>query len=300
MKINPLRSAAPALRLIAGFAFLVAARLVAAPLAQPTAVHTKPDSASPTITYLKIGAEPKAVADAVATTPAGWMAIELPGPFEGYVENKDLSKSLDVKPGATIRLLPKNDGGILAIAAKDEKATITGLRGKWTQISLERPLIAYINIGSTPGYLPPIATTPAAAPTQPATAPAAGNSSTTGAAPAGGAAPMSPPPVTPNAYGVGGAGQPAPMVSLGDPNALPRQFAGKFVSTQRPFRPRRPYDYALNDAAGKRYAYLDVSKLLQTDQIEKYLEHDVVVFGAAKSSADGKDIVITVETLQLR
>jgi hypothetical protein len=296
MKTKSLRPAVSAARLAAACAFFLVGRLVAAPLALPTAVHTKPDSAAPTITYLKPGAEPKAVADAVATTPAGWMAIELPGPFEGYVENKDLSKSLDVKPGASIRLLPKNDAGVLAIAEKNEKATITGLRGKWTQISLERPLVAYIHIGSTPGYLPPIATTPASAPTQPATAPA----SSSAAQPAAGAAPMSPPPVTPNAYGVGAAGQPAPVVSLADPNALPRQFAGKFVSTQSPFRPRRPYDYALNDDAGKRYAYLDVSKLLQTDQIEKYLDHNVVVFGAARTAPGGKDIVIDVETLQLR
>ena len=70
--------------------------------------------------------------------------------------------------------------------------------------------------------------------------------------------------------------------------------------TQKPLRPRRPYDYALNDEAGKRYAYVDVSRLLQTEQIEKYVDHNVVVFGAAKATADGKDIVITVETLQLK
>jgi hypothetical protein len=64
--------------------------------------------------------------------------------------------------------------------------------------------------------------------------------------------------------------------------------------------PRRPYDYALNDDAGKRYAYLDLSRLLLGEEIEKYLDHGVVVFGAAKSTAEGRDIVIEVETLQLR
>ena len=57
-----------------------------------------------------------------------------------------------------------------------------------------------------------------------------------------------------------------------------------------------PYDYALNDDAGKRYAYLDISKLLLTEQIEKYIDHTVVVFGAAKNVPGGKDIVIMVET----
>ena len=256
------------------------AALLAAPLTATTAVHTKPDPASPAITYLKAGTEPTPAAGAIASTPAGWMAVELPGPFEGWVENKDLAKSLDVKPGASIRLGPKADAGVLAVGEKGDKTQIIGLRGKWTQISLEKKLTGYIRVGGAPA----VATTPAPPPTVPA------------------AAPIAAPPVAPGVYGVAAAGQPAAMVNLGDggSSALPRQFAGKLVSTRRPFTPRRPYDYALNDDAGKRYAYLDISKLLLTEQIEKYIDHPVVVFGAAKASPDGKDIVIQVETLQLK
>jgi hypothetical protein len=43
-----------------------------------------------------------------------------------------------------------------------------------------------------------------------------------------------------------------------------------------------------------------VSKLLLTEQIEKYIDHAVVVYGAAKNATDGRDIVIEVESLQLR
>jgi hypothetical protein len=255
-----------------------------APLTETTAVHTRPDPASPAITFLKAGTEPTPAPDALATTPAGWMAIDLPGPFAGYVENKDLTKSLDVKPGAPIRLAPRTDAGVLAVADKGDKTAITGLHGKWTQINLEKKLTGYIKVAAAPGYMPPIATTPATAPTAP-------NSP----------APMAPAPVAPAAYGTAGPGQAAPMVALGDSSSsLPRQFAGRFVSTRNPLRPRRPYDYALNDNAGKRYAYLDVSKLLQTEQIESYVGHDVVVFGAARATADGKDIVIQIETLQLK
>ena len=180
---------------------------VAAPLAGTTAVHTKPDDASPSITFLKAGTDPVPAAGSVASTPAGWMAIELPGPFEGYVLNKDLTKSLDVKPGANIYLGPKESSGVLTVAEKDDKTRITGLQGKWTQIKLERNLIAYINLGGAPGYMPPIATTPA------------------GAAPAPDSA-VSPAPVTPGAYGTAAPGQAAPTVALGDSaSALPRQFA---------------------------------------------------------------------------
>ena len=225
-----------------------------------------------TITFLKAGTEPGPLSAQPA--PLGWLAIELPGPFEAYVENKDLLKSLDVKPGAALRLAPKADAGILATAEPTDKSTITGLHGKWTQISLERKLVGFINV-DTASANAPIATVPS-----------------------GGA--LTPAPVAPTAYGVGVQGQPAPIVSLGDNASLPRQFAGRFVSTRRPLMPRRPYDYALNDDAGKRYAYLDLSRLLLADEVEKYLDHNVVVFGAAKSAAEGRDIVIEVETLQLR
>lgn len=254
-------------------ASLLVATAAAAPLASATAVHTRPDPSAPTITFLKAGAEPGPVSSQPA--PLGWMAIELPGPFEAYVENKDLLKSLDVKPGAPIRLAPKSDGAILTTAEPTDRSTITGLHGKWTQISLERQLVGYINIGAA-GAVTASAPTPAS-PTA-----------------------MAPAPVTPAAYGAGTQGQPAPVVSLGDNASLPRQFAGRFVSTRRPLMPRRPYDYALNDDAGKRYAYLDLSRLLLADEIEKYLDHTVVVFGAVKSTADGREIVIQVETLQLR
>jgi hypothetical protein len=260
-------------------AFALASALGAAPLTETTAVHTRPDAAAPIVSYLKAGSEPTAATVATAPTPAGWMAVELPGPFEGYVQNKDLAKSLDVKPGATIYLAPKLEAGVLLVAEKGEKTTLTGIHGKWTQLSVDKKLTGYILV-------------PVALGGAPITAPVASSAP----------APLSPAPVAPVAYGSTTAGHAAPVVGLSDPTAasLPRQFAGKFVSTRRPLTPRRPYDWALNDDAGKRYAYVDVSKLLLTEQIEKYADHAVVVYGAARNAPGGKDIVIEVESLQLR
>lgn len=268
-------------RNLLAFIATVASAAAASPLPATTAVHTQPDPAAPVLTYLKAGTVPT-VAPAAAA-PAGWLAIELPGPFEGYVENKDLAKSLDVKPGAPIRFEPKPDAAVLAVAATTDKTTITGIRGKWTQISLERAVIGYFRVGESS---PRPAPGPVAAPASPPSAPA----------------PVAPPPVAPGVYGVATPGQPVAMVNLGDggSSSLPRQFAGRFVSTRRPFTPRRPHDFALNDDAGRRFAYLDVSKLLLTDQLEKYLELQVVVFGTARNSPDGRDIIIQVETLQLK
>ncbi len=264
-----------ALTLFAGFPLL--AQL--APLPATTAVHTKPEVSSPAINFLKAGTVPVAAASAPANLPAGWVAIELAGPFEAYVENKDLTKSLDLKPGVSVRTAPKADAPVLTVAEKDDKAVISGLKGKWTQISLEKKLLGFIQ-------------TSAATPATFAAAPAAYSAP----------APMPLAPVAPSAYGTNAPGQAATMVNLGDGggSALPRQFAGRFVSTRRALAPRRPYEYALNDDAGKRYAYADISKLLLTEQIEKYIDRQVVVFGAAKPVPDTKDIVIVVETLQLK
>ena len=287
MKPNSIRLLA-----LTGVLLALTTAVNAAPLTATTAVHTRPDRAAPAIRYLKAGTNPVPASGAMGSTPAGWMAIDLEGPFEGYVDNKDLTKSYDVKPGAAIRVAPKPDAAVLATAEKGDKTSITGVRGRWTQINLNKKLIGYIDVGNAPGHLPAIATTPAAA----------ARSGSAGAATNTTPPPIAPAPVAPGAYGVAGPGQAAPMVNLGDGGSatLPRQFAGRFVSTRRPLAPRRPFDYALNDDAGKRYAYLDISKLLLTEQIEKFVDHQVVVFGTAKATNAGKDIVIEVETLQLK
>jgi hypothetical protein len=264
------------------FAVLAFSRLLSAtPLTETTAVHTQPDAAAPIVSFLKAGSEPLAATSPATNAPGGWMAIDLPGPFEGYVQNKDLTKGLDVLPGASIYLRPKIESGVLAVAEKGDKTTLTGIQGKWTQVSLEKKLTGYILVPIALGGSTATASGPAVAATT--------------------AAPMAPAPVPPVAYGSTTAGRAAPVVSLADPTgaSLPRQFVGKFVSTRAPLRPRRPYDWALNDDAGQRFAYLDVSKLLLTEQIEKYLDHAVIVYGAAKNTPGSKDIVIEVESLQL-
>jgi hypothetical protein len=82
--------------------------------------------------------------------------------------------------------------------------------------------------------------------------------------------------------------------------ALARTFEGRFVSTHHAFAPRRPFDWALVDESGARLAYLDVSKLLFTDQIQAYNERSVAVVGTVHALPNGRDIVIAVESLELK
>lgn len=268
-------------------ALLAAPFLAASPLTETTAVHTRADASAPTITFLKAGTAPIFSA---TPAPSGWVAVDLPGPFEAYVQNKDIGKSLDVRPGSAIHLQPSQDSAILAYMEAGDPAAITGLHGKWTQIRLEKKLTGYIRVAggltiAAPAYAPsaqPVLRDVPAASTAPR--------------------PVAPAPMTPTAYGASTGGAPAPVVGLNDGGSgvLPRLFQGKFVSSKRPFAPRRPYDWQLNDDAGVRYAYLDLTKLLLTEQIDKYTDRVVVVYGKPKSMPGGRDIVIEVESLQLK
>jgi hypothetical protein len=245
-------------------AFLLAAPLAAAPLMETTAIHAQPDTAAPAIGYLKAGTEPAAAAN--VTAPPGWMAVALPGPHEAYVRSSDLTKGLDVHPGAALRLLPKADAPVLATMQEGDQVEITGLRPGWTQIKFSRDVIGYINTGG-PASLPP---------------------------PVGSSAAM--PPSAPPA-GVG-----APVLHSGPASALPHSFQGMLVATKRflLIGPRPEYGYQLNNVEGKRIAYLDVTKVLATEKLENFVDNPVIVSGVLKQTYDGKNLVIEVETLNLQ
>jgi hypothetical protein len=273
-------------RLLPPALLLAASTAGAAPLAGTTAVQTRPDPSAPAISFLAAGTEPVPAAADIAAPPAGWVAVSVAGPFEAYVENKNLSKSLDVIPGSSLYLAPKADAGVLAIAQKGDRITITGLRGKWTQVRLDKPLVGYIH----PEPLP------ASGPAQSPGLPGPGASGVLTEAPAMPAAPapLSGPPAT-------AAGRPADEAAAAQGSgAVTRTFEGRFVSSKSFFAPQRPYDWQLNDSAGARTAYLDVGRLLLTEQLDKYIDHDVSVYGAVKAVPGTKDIVVVVESLQLR
>jgi len=253
-------------------ALLVAATSVAAPLQQDTSIHVRPTAASPTIGSLRAGTEPVAVTTGYGVLPSGWIAVTVKGPHEVFVQQKDLTKSLDAKPGAPLHREPRPESDVLTVAAEGDQIEITGLRGRWTQLSLKRDLIGYIQVASTSAPSPAVSI-PQPAPRAPAPA----------------AVPPAP-----------AAGQAVPIVQNPGEQSLPRLFQGRLTSTRNPLRPRRPYDFQLTGEGGERYAYADLSKLLLTEQLDKYVDRTVVVYGAAQPVPGTRDIVIVVESLQLR
>jgi Bacterial SH3 domain len=247
---------------------LVAAVSSAAPLMETTAIHSQSDAGSPAIGYLKAGTDPIAAAN--ATVPAGWMAVDLPGPHEAYVNNNDFSKSLDIHAGAAIRLKPKADAPVLATMQEGDKTEITGLRSGWTQIKLHKTIVGYIQVG---GPLASSSSAPAPAPVMSVAA-----------------APVATP-----------APSPVP-VSAGPAAALPRVLQGMLVETKRLLfvGPRPDYRYQLNDPAGKRIGFLDVSKVAPLQRIETYTDQLVTISGVIKPTSDWKNLVIEVQTLEAR
>jgi hypothetical protein len=245
-------------------AVLLAAPLAAAPLMETTAIHAQADTSAPAIGYLKAGTEPVAVAN--VTAPPGWVAVAISGPHEAYVRNSDLTKGLDVHPGAALRQLPKADAPVLTTMQEGDQVEITGLRPGWTQIKLSRDVVGYIKIGGDASPPPPAVSSGAVLP-----------------------------PALP-------AGSAAPVLSSGPASALPHTFQGMLVATKRflLIGPRPEYDYQLEGVEGKRIAYLDVTKVLATLKMEKFVDSPVIVSGVLEQTYNGKNLVIEVETLDLQ
>ena len=252
---------------LAGVCALAAGRLVADTLATDTAVFAQADPKAPVLARLKSGS----VVTAAGEAPAGWRRVEISGPFEAYVHNRDITKGLEVRPGANVYAEPKKDAQILTVAAAGDKTEITGLRGDYCQVKLEKKLQGFIAVGDTVNTAP--------TDTKPMF-----NVSTT-------------PPVPP-----------APVTTLGHPVQLagntadmPRMFAGTLVLARRVIlNPNPPYDYQLVDASGRRFAYVDTRRLLLTDRIESYLDRAISITGTVRNTVDGKDLVIAAESMQLK
>jgi len=246
-------------------ALLLAAALTAAPLMETTAIQSQPDAAAPAIGYLKAGAEP--VPAAAVAAPPGWMAVEFAGPHEAYVSNNDFSKSLDVHPGAAVRLQPRADAPVLTTMQDGDKSEITGLRTGWTQIKLFKTVTGYIKTG---GVGPATAAPVSAAPVLPPAAPA---------------------------------GQPAPILaSSGVADPLARSFQGTLVKASRILlvAPRRDFQYQLNNNDGQRIAFLDLNRVLSTDKVELIVGRPVMLSGVLRQSDNGRHLVIEVLSIEAR
>lgn len=251
-----------ALLLVAAVARLAAADL----LPSDAAVFLQPDPKSHVLVRLKAGNTIVYTGDA----PAGWRRVELSGTFEGYAHNRDITKGLEVKEGGNILVAPKKDAAVLTVSQEGDKSEVTGLAGgDYCQVKFTKKLQGFVATGAA-NVAPDTLTLPAPAPA--VAAPAAPSTAL---------------------------GRPAPLT--GNTADLPRLFAGRLVLAKRAIiNPNPPYDYQLTDSSGRRFAYVDTKRLLLTDKIEAYLDRAVSVTGTVRNTVDGKDLVISAESLALK
>jgi hypothetical protein len=245
---------------------LGAARLTADTLTADTAVFAQSDPKAPVLARLKSGATITVVGEA----PAGWRRVEVSGPFEGFAHSRDITKGLDVRAGASIYTAPKKDAPLLTVAAPGDKTEVTGLHGgDWVRVTVEKKLQGFIAVGenaNTPAYSKPMySVTAPAVPAANVTAPG------------------------------------RPVQLSGNTADMPRPFAGRLVLARRAIvNPNPPYDYQLTDEAGRRFAYVDTRRLLLTEKIDTFLNLDVTITGTVRNTVDGKDLVVSAETMQLK
>ncbi|MDP1579956.1 MAG: SH3 domain-containing protein [Candidatus Didemnitutus sp.] len=242
--------------------------LTAETLTADTAVFQQADASSPVISQLKRGAPVETVGDA----PAGWRRVAITGTFEAFVHSRDISKSLEVREGASMLTAPSKTAPQLSVAQKDDVTEITGLRGDYCQIKVTKRLEGFIALPSMANR--PADSTPAIAITQPIAAPAV-------------------PVATPASVG-----RAVPTGNMAD---LPRLFSGTLVVARRPLlNPNPPYEYQLTDLSGRRFAYVDTKRLVLTNRLESYVDKIVTVTGTVRNTVDGKDLVVVAEAIQVK
>jgi hypothetical protein len=256
------------------FALSVLPSARAATLDAPLPAYASPDLSAPILGTAKAGTR-----IAAGTAPSGWAAVELAGPHTVYVTEKDTLKNFEVRPGAAYYSQPKTDAPVLGLAGEKDPAEFADIAGKFNKFSLNKPIIAYVRIPVTP--VAPVAPAPASKPAP--------------AAPADNLPPLMDdlPNTLPQT-------RPAPAgqgIEPGEPR-LARTFFGVVASSRSPFRPRRPWDYQINDDGGARIAYLDITKLLLTEQIDAFVGRPVSILGTVETV--GSDLVIHVESLKLQ
>jgi hypothetical protein len=246
------------------------ARLAADTVATDTAVFQQPDAKSPVLTRLTAGATINPVGEA----PAGWRRVEVDGSFEGYSRSREITKALSVREGANIYSEPKVTSAVLTISQKGDKSEVVGLStGDWLKVRVEKKLQGFIAVGATANR------------------------------PAVGAAPVTPPPAAAAGYSsapVASSTEPGRPVPVSANSAdTPRLFSGTFTVAQATLFGSTPvYDYQLSDSSGRRFAYVDMKRLVLTEKLESYLNLQVVITGTVRNTVDGKDLVVVAQAIQ--
>lgn len=241
--------------------------------------------------------EPLSVIDALKPRPwpegqtsTEWMTVPYDGNYVGFVEPAMINKDLTVREGAAIKLRADAASPTLATAGAGVEPQVIELNEDWVTVfyegtapvyfkrSAEAPVVESetITVSSAQpvpqtGATEPVTTAPQGmlAPVPVAGQPAPGvDAATSGAS--------TPPP-------------PPPSTELFEyrPDVLPdkklaRSWEGKLIKLRGFDKWFTDYTYALEDASGKRFAYVDFKRTLLFRPIQEFEDTYVIIEGTAE------------------
>lgn len=128
--------------------------LLAEPLTRDASVYARPDPSATVLGVLPTGTEPQPALAPAEPAAVGWMAVEIAGTYELYVDNKDVGKNLDVKPGSFFYLRPDHRAPVVATMQAGDKAELANLHGSFTSYKVEKPITGYIKLSSNLATVP--------------------------------------------------------------------------------------------------------------------------------------------------
>lgn len=74
----------------------------------------------------------------------GWQPVFYQGVFEVYVENNDIAKNLNAKPGSPYYLAPEKGATVLSIATDKDKVDILSVDSWYCKMQLETIVLGYV------------------------------------------------------------------------------------------------------------------------------------------------------------
>jgi len=243
-------------------------------------VHLQPAANAPVIALL---GENDPVNPVEATPPltreqiqAGWKAISVLQNFAGFVHRSDLTKELEVRSGANIYLEPRRESRlVLTEASRNDLFEVSDLAGDWASVTFRKPIIGFIRVtDGEPAALPILPPPPVEMETAVFTD-------------------EPPPPARPREQRPVTSGEQLTTI-----DGTLRIFEGRVTRARSWIGQSPPYSHQLLDRSGRRIAYLDLSRLLITEPLERAMAGTLLVYGKAESIPDRRDFVIRVEHMR--
>jgi hypothetical protein len=267
-------------------------------------LYEKPDVRAPVVA--KAGLKDPRLSEASpvfdeAKAALGWQVANFEIETTGYVADSSIGKDLLPVENALVRAVPRESALVLGTVVADASMEVLDTGPYWeVRLTVARPVYF---LPPDPPALPPVT---ASAPAAAAAPPPERAEARTQPAPASPVITEDPvvdrtvPPsagvtAAPAAPATTGTASTAPSLAIG------QSFEGVFKRTSGfmgLFRP--PYPFALENANGRRIAYVDVAEIVLPGSLKNYLGERVIVYGPRRQHKDSDEWVILARNMRLK